>query len=62
MLCAAEAQNAVQGMNGQSIGGRNLIVNAARPLEPRSPRSQKKLSTPGNHHTLHTSAQLQHLL
>lgn len=35
----AEAQAAIQGMNGQSIGGRNLVVNEARPMEPRPPRS-----------------------
>lgn len=34
-----EAQNAIQGMNGQSMGGRNVVVNEARPLEPRSPRN-----------------------
>ena len=35
----AEAQAAIQGMNGQSLGGRNLVVNEARPMEPRPPRS-----------------------
>lgn len=35
----AEAQAAVQGMNGQPLGGRSLIVNEARPMEPRPPRS-----------------------
>ena len=34
-----EAQAAVNGMNGQSLGGRNLVVNEARPMEPRPPRS-----------------------
>jgi RNA recognition motif-containing protein len=34
----AEAQAAIQGMNGQQIGGRGLVVNEARPMEPR-PRS-----------------------
>ena len=33
-----EAQAAIQGMNGQSMGGRNLVVNEARPMEPRPPR------------------------
>lgn len=33
----AEAQAAVQGMNGQSLGGRSLVVNEARPMEPRPP-------------------------
>ena len=35
----AEAQAAIQGMNGQQIGGRGLVVNEARPMEPRAPRS-----------------------
>ena len=35
----AEAQAAVEGMNGQSLGGRSLVVNEARPMEPRPPRS-----------------------
>src|SRR4051812_18390808 len=36
MGSAAEAQAAIQGMNGQQIGGRGLVVNEARPMEPRS--------------------------
>ncbi len=35
----AEAQAAIQGMNGQALGGRNVVVNEARPMEPRPPRS-----------------------
>ena len=35
----AEAQAAIKGMNGQSIGGRGLVVNEARPMESRPPRS-----------------------
>jgi cold-inducible RNA-binding protein len=35
----AEAQAAIKGMNGQNMGGRNLVVNEARPMEPRPPRS-----------------------
>jgi RNA recognition motif-containing protein len=35
----AEAQAAINGMNGQQIGGRGLVVNEARPMEPRAPRS-----------------------
>ncbi len=35
----AEAQAAVEGMNGQSLGGRSLVVNEARPMEPRPPRT-----------------------
>ncbi|GAB3648701.1 RNA recognition motif domain-containing protein [Ramlibacter alkalitolerans] len=36
MGSAAEAQAAIQGMNGQQVGGRGLVVNEARPMEPRS--------------------------
>ena len=32
----AEAQAAIRGMNGQQIGGRGLVVNEARPREPRT--------------------------
>ena len=35
----AEAQAAISGMNGQQYGGRGLVVNEARPMEPRPPRS-----------------------
>jgi cold-inducible RNA-binding protein len=35
----AEAQAAIEGMNGQQIGGRGLVVNEARPMEPRGPRT-----------------------
>ncbi len=35
----AEAQSAISGMNGQSLGGRSLVVNEARPMEARPPRS-----------------------
>ena len=35
----AEAQAAINGMNGQPYGGRGLVVNEARPMEPRPPRS-----------------------
>ncbi len=35
----AEAQAAIKGMNGQQIGGRALVVNEARPMEARPPRS-----------------------
>jgi hypothetical protein len=30
-----EAQAAINGMNGQPLGGRNVVVNEARPMEPR---------------------------
>ena len=35
----AEAQAAIAGMNGQQVGGRGLVVNEARPMEARPPRS-----------------------
>jgi len=35
----AEAQAAINGMNGQSLGGRSITVNEARPMEARPPRS-----------------------
>jgi cold-inducible RNA-binding protein len=35
----AEAQAAINGMNGQQYGGRGLVVNEARPMEPRAPRT-----------------------
>ena len=39
MSSPAEAQAAIEGMNGQQIGGRGLVVNEARPMEARPPRS-----------------------
>ncbi len=35
----AEAQSAINGLNGQPLSGRNVVVNEARPMEPRPPRS-----------------------
>jgi hypothetical protein len=35
----AEAQAAIEGMHGQALGGRNVVVNEARPMEARPPRS-----------------------
>jgi RNA recognition motif-containing protein len=35
----AEAQAAINGMNGQQYGGRGLVVNEARPMEARPPRA-----------------------
>jgi RNA recognition motif-containing protein len=34
-----EAQAAIKGMNGQPLGGRNAVVNEARPMEARPPRA-----------------------
>ena len=35
----ADALAAINGMNGQPLGGRGIVVNEARPMEPRAPRS-----------------------
>jgi len=37
MASDAEAQAAIEGMNGQPMGGRSLVVNEARPMEARRP-------------------------
>lgn len=39
MASDAEAQAAINGMNGQPLGGRSVVVNEARPMEARPPRS-----------------------
>ncbi len=39
MATDAEAQAAIEGMNGQPLGGRSCVVNEARPMEARPPRS-----------------------
>ena len=39
MASEAEALAAIEGLHGQSVGGRALVVNEARPLEPRPPRT-----------------------
>lgn len=33
-----EAQSAIESLNGQEFEGRKLVVNEARPQEPRAPR------------------------
>jgi RNA recognition motif-containing protein len=35
MASDAEAQAAINGMNGQPLGGRSIVVNEARPMENR---------------------------
>jgi RNA recognition motif-containing protein len=35
----AEAQSAINGMHGKDFGGRSLVVNEARPMEARPPRT-----------------------
>lgn len=39
MSSDAEANAAVEGLNGKDFGGRGIVVNEARPMEPRAPRS-----------------------
>ncbi len=39
MSSADQAQAAIRGMNGQSVDGRDMVVNEARPMEARAPRS-----------------------
>jgi RNA recognition motif-containing protein len=39
MSTDAEAQAAINGLNGQQVGGRALTVNEAKPMAPRAPRS-----------------------
>ena len=39
MASDAEAQAAINGMNGQPLDGRSIVVNEARPMEPRPPRT-----------------------
>ena len=36
MSSDAEAQAAISGMNGKSVDGRDMVVNEARPMEPRT--------------------------
>lgn len=39
MSSSDEAEAAIRGMHGKNMGGRDLTVNVARPMEPRPPRS-----------------------
>ncbi len=34
----ADAQKAIEALNGSPLGGRDMTVNLARPMEPRAPR------------------------
>jgi RNA recognition motif-containing protein len=36
MGSADQAEAAIRGLHGQNVGGRDLVVNVARPMEPRS--------------------------
>lgn len=38
MSSDVEAKAAIEGMNGHQLGGRGLVVNEARPMEPRTPK------------------------
>jgi RNA recognition motif-containing protein len=39
MSSPSEAEAAIQAMHGKNMGGRDLTVNIARPMEARAPRS-----------------------
>jgi RNA recognition motif-containing protein len=39
MSTAAEADAAVKALHGQDLGGRDMVVNIAKPMEARAPRS-----------------------
>ena len=39
MATKEEAMKAIEMFNGQDMGGRNIVVNEARPMEARAPRS-----------------------
>ena len=39
MSSAAEAQAAVAALHGSDLGGRDMVVNIAKPMESRPPRS-----------------------
>ena len=39
MATAAEATAAIEGLHGQGLGGRDMVVNIAKPMEARAPRA-----------------------
>lgn len=41
MSSSDEAQAAIEKLNGSDLAGRNLVVNEARPMEPRGDRPQR---------------------
>ncbi len=45
MSTDGEAQTAIESLNGQAFEGRNLTVNEAKPMEPRTNRTNS-FSTP----------------
>lgn len=42
-----EAQKAIEMFNGQEMEGRKIVVNEARPLEPRAPRAGRSFGAGG---------------
>lgn len=42
-----EAQKAIETLNGKELDGRTLVVNEARPMEPRAPRREGGFSRGG---------------
>ncbi|MFA5843075.1 MAG: RNA-binding protein [Candidatus Gracilibacteria bacterium] len=42
MATEEEAQAAIEMFNGKDLGGRNITVNEARPLEERPPRRERR--------------------
>lgn len=36
MASADQAEAAIRGLHGQNVGGRDMVVNIARPMEPRT--------------------------
>lgn len=39
MASAAEAATAIEALHGQDLGGRDMVVNIAKPMEARRPRA-----------------------
>ena len=39
MSTEEEAQKAIEMFNGKDLDGRNIVVNEARPMQPRAPRT-----------------------
>ena len=39
MATAAEATAAIEALHGQALGGRDMVVNVAKPMEARAPRA-----------------------
>lgn len=49
MSTEQEAQAAISGLHGKNMGGRDLTVNVARPMEARPPRSGGGFGGGGNY-------------